>query len=92
MPYPGTIWKELGIAKAFVSTLRKCLLDPRVFFNELSISRSNPPNALLYALILGSIGSVFSFAWTYLLIGPLLDFLPWMDDYSGQKAPFPWPD
>jgi hypothetical protein len=77
--------EKLGIAKAFVSTLRKCLLDPHVFFNELSFSRGSL-NALLYALMVGSIGSVFSFAWTYLLIGPLLDFLPWMNDYSVKNA------
>ena len=81
-------WENLegmGIARALVSTLRKCLLDPQVFFHELSFSR-NTLKALLYALILGSIGSVFSFIWTYLLIGPLLDFLPWMDDYPVNSA------
>lgn len=81
-------WENLeksGIVKAFVSTLRKCLLDPHTFFDQLSFSH-NSSKAWLYALIVGSIGSVFSFVWTYVLISPLLDFLPWMDDYPVKSA------
>ena len=81
-------WENLegiGISRALVSTLRTCLLNPGVFFNKLSISH-NTSKAILYALILGSIGSVFNFVWTYLLIGPLLDFLPWIDDYPVKSA------
>ena len=81
-------WENLeksGIVNAFVSTLKKCLFDPHAFFDDLSFSR-NSSKAWLYALIVGSIGSIFSFVWTYILFGPLLDLLPWMDDYSAKSA------
>lgn len=81
-------WEELeksGIVSALVSTLKKCLLDPYVFFDALS-SSNNTSKAWLYALIVGSIGSIFSFIWTYLLISPLLDFIPWLDDRSAKSA------
>jgi hypothetical protein len=82
---PWENFEESGFARALVSTLRKCLLNPRDFFDELSFSHETF-RALLYAFILGSIGSVFSFVWTCILIGAVIDFLPLMDDFRAKSA------
>jgi hypothetical protein len=81
-------WEELethGVVSAFVNTLRRCLMDPRDFFNTLSESGGSR-SAWLYALIVGSIGSIFSFVWTYALIRPLLAYFPVLDDFGVDSA------
>ena len=87
-PLVGIPWEHVerrGVVKALIATLRKSLLDPQAFFGELSSSR-NSYMAWLYALLLGSIGALFNFLWTYYLITPLLALLPGLDEYTGQNT------
>ena len=81
-------WEELetrGVVTAFVKTLRRCLMDPIGFFSALSKSGGSR-SAWLYALLVGSIGSMFGFVWTYALIRPLLAYFPMLDDFGFDSA------
>jgi hypothetical protein len=70
---------------AFIKTLRHCLLNPRDFFEKPSMDHASR-RAWLYALIVGSIGSIFSFIWASALIRPLLASFPVLDDFGVNKA------
>jgi hypothetical protein len=75
--------QEFGVGPALIRTLRECLLEPYSFFAKAAVS-SNAGMAFIYALILGSIGSVLSFVWTYFFLGSeTLSSLPWLDKLAG---------
>jgi hypothetical protein len=83
----GVPWENinrLGLWGALVATLKKCLTAPAAFFVDLAASR-NTSMAWLFALIIGSIGSLFSFLWVYFLLTPLLDLVPGLDVYTGKN-------
>ncbi len=83
----GIPWENttrLGLWNALVLTIKKCLATPAAFFVDLAASR-NTSTAWLFALIIGSIGSIFSFLWVYFLLSPLLDVVPGLDAYTGKN-------
>ena len=83
----GVPWDNidrLGVWKALFFTLKKCLTVPSSFFGDLAASR-NSLMAWLFALIIGSLGSVFNFIWVFFLVSPLLDLVPGLDSYTGKN-------
>jgi len=76
--------EKIGFVKSLLDTLKKSIGAPRIFFGQLSES-NNSFMAWLYALVLGSTGSVFTFLWTYFFISPLLAFIPGLEDYTGSN-------
>jgi hypothetical protein len=75
--------QALGVGPALLRTLRECLLEPYSFFARTAVSR-NAGMAFVYALILGSIGSVLSFIWTYFFLGSeAFSSLPWLAKLAG---------
>jgi hypothetical protein len=83
----GVPWDNidrLGLWKALFSTLKKCLTVPSSFFGDLAGSRRSIM-AWLFALIIGSLGSVFNFIWSYFLVSPLLDLVPGLDGFTGKN-------
>jgi hypothetical protein len=77
--------RELGVGPALLRTLRECLLEPYSFFTKVAVSRS-AGMAFVYALILGSIGAVISFIWTYFFLDSgLFSSLSWLDKLTGGK-------
>lgn len=81
-------WEDvqvMGVFNALAETLRKSLLDPHTFFCRLANS-NNTTMAWLYALLLGSIGSLISFIWTMALITPIMKHIPGLQDYAGSTA------
>jgi len=81
-------WEEverLGLTPSLLSTLRESLFSPADFFGRLAFSQ-NSFMAWLYAMILGSIGSICTFIWANLLFTPLLAMFPGLDHYSGRSA------
>jgi hypothetical protein len=83
----GVPWENinrLGLWSALLLTLKKCLTAPAAFFTDLAASR-NSSMAWLFALIIGSIGSIFNFLWVYFLLAPLLDWVPGLDAYTGKN-------
>jgi hypothetical protein len=75
--------QSLGVGPALLRTLRECLLEPYLFFTKVAVSR-NTGMAFVYALILGSIGSVLGFVWTYFFLGSeVFSSLPWLDKLAG---------
>jgi hypothetical protein len=80
-------WEQIekkGFVTSLLSTIRESLLSPSLFFDCLK-SSTNTFMALLYALVVSSIGSVFSFLWSYFFITPLLAFVPGLEDYTGRN-------
>jgi hypothetical protein len=78
--------QELGVGPALLRTLRECLLGPYSFFTRVAVSR-NAGMAFVYALILGSIGSVLGFIWTYFFLGSeAFSSPPWLENFTGGKA------
>jgi hypothetical protein len=76
---------KTGIIRALLSTLRECLFSPLVFFTKVS----GPHNTFLsfvYALILGSIGSVIGYFWTNSLLSALIANIPWLDGLSADTT------
>lgn len=62
---PGIAWDHfdtIGIGNAFWKTLREILFSPKTFFSQFKPSDPIVP-AILFALLLGSLQSVFSFLW-----------------------------
>jgi hypothetical protein len=83
----GVPWdniNRLGLWKALLSTIKKCLTVPSSFFSDLAASRRSTM-AWLFALIIGSIGAVFNSVWSYFLISPLLDLVPGLDSFTGKN-------
>jgi len=83
----GVPWEHIdrfGLWGAIAITLKKCLTAPASFFSDLAASR-NSYMAWVFALIIGSIGSIFSFLWTIFLISPLFDLVPSLDAYTGKN-------
>jgi hypothetical protein len=77
--------QSLGVGPALLCTLRECLLEPYSFFSKVAASRS-AGMAFVYALILGSIGSVLGFVWTYFFLDSgLFSSLSWLDKLTGGK-------
>jgi hypothetical protein len=77
--------QSLGVGPALLRTLRECLLEPYSFFAKVAVSR-NAGMAFVYALILGSIGSLLGFFWTYFFLDSgLLSSLSWLDKLTGGK-------
>jgi hypothetical protein len=86
MAVPWESVQELGVGPALLHTLRECLLEPYSFFSKVAVSRS-AGMAFVYALILGSIGSVLGFIWTYFFMGSdVFSSLPWLENFTGGKA------
>jgi hypothetical protein len=84
----GVPWENigrLGVWTALVATVKKCLTAPGVFFSDLAASRTSA-TAWLFALIIGSIGSIFNFLWVYFLLSPLLEMVPGLDAYTGRNV------
>jgi hypothetical protein len=76
-PVPWETVGTLGIGTALLRTLRESLLEPFPFFSKVAAS-GTAGMAFVYALILGSTGSLFSVIWTYLAIdSTLLSWVPW---------------
>jgi hypothetical protein len=86
---PGGIpWEnatDIGIFKAAFDTAHECLLSPGVFFTKLK-PPFNALNGFLYALVLGSAGSVIGFFWTYLFSAWLSPYFPFINEFSGGAA------
>jgi hypothetical protein len=83
----GVPWEQidrLGLWGAIAATLKKCLTAPSSFFSDLAASQ-NSTMAWVFALLIGSIGSIFSFLWTIFLISPLFDLVPGLDAYTGKN-------
>ena len=83
----GVPWENierLGLCGALIYTLKKCLMDPASFFSALAASRKSA-TAWLFALIIGSIGSIFTFLWAYFFLSPMLDLIPGLDAYLGKN-------
>jgi hypothetical protein len=77
--------QTLGVGPALLRTLRECLLEPYPFFAKVAESRG-AGMAFVYALILGSIGSVFGFIWTYFLLdSELFSSLPWFGSLANGR-------
>ena len=84
-PVPWESVQALGVGPALLRTLRECLLEPYSFFTKVAVSRS-AGMAFIYALILGSIGSVLGFTWTYFFLDSgLFSSLSWLDKLTGGK-------
>jgi hypothetical protein len=71
----------LGIVQAVFRTLRETLFSPSVFFNKITPA-GNPSGAFVYALVLDSLGSIFSFFWTYVFFSLFSTSIPWLDEIS----------
>jgi hypothetical protein len=85
--HQGIPWENiirLGLWSALVLTLKKCLTTPATFFTDLAASR-NSYGAWLFALMIGSIGSIFNFFWLFFLVSPLLSIVPGLDAYTGKN-------
>ena len=83
----GVSWdniERLGLWSALIYTLKKCLMDPASFFSALAASRTTSM-AWLFALIIGSIGSIFNFLWVDFFLSPLFDWVPGLDAYMGKN-------
>jgi hypothetical protein len=78
---------KLGIARAIFQTLRECLFSPFTFFGTLSFTH-NPHTAMsfIYALVIGSAGSILGFFWTYLFLSNLTATAPWLAVFSGSAS------
>lgn len=84
----GVPWENpegKSIFAVLFMTVKQCLMEPSIFFERLSTSR-NSFMAWLYALILGSVGSIFNFIWTFLIISPLLSLVPGLEAFSGKSS------
>jgi hypothetical protein len=83
----GVPWENierLGLFPALFSTLKKCLTVPASFFSDLAPSRRTAM-AWLFALIIGCIGSLFNFVWSYFLLSTLLNMVPGLEGYTGRS-------
>jgi hypothetical protein len=83
----GVPWDNidrLGLWNALFLTIKKCLTVPSSFFSDLAASR-NSIMAWLFALIIGSLGSLFNFIWSFFLLSHLLDLVPGLDSYTGKN-------
>ena len=84
----GIPWEQVqsrGVTRAVLETLHESILKPGIFFQRVALSR-NSFMAILYGLVIGSVGSLFNFLWTYFLITPLLAFIPWLEQYTGSNT------
>jgi hypothetical protein len=77
--------ETLGITHALWATLRECLFSPSTFFAKVSHPH-NTGMAFVYALILGSAGSIVGFLWTYLFLSWLPDSVPWFAGFSDSSS------
>jgi hypothetical protein len=85
---PAIPWESvetLGIIRALSATLRECLFSPSLFFAKVSHSH-NTGMAFVYALILGSAGSIVGFLWAYLFLSWLPDSVPWFAGFSDSAS------
>jgi hypothetical protein len=71
----------IGILRAILHTLRECLFSPFLFFSKVS-PPYNAAMPFIFALILGSAGSVASFGWTWLFLSAFNWSFPLMDGFT----------
>ncbi len=74
---------NLGIARALFTTCKECLVSPFAFFEKFG-PKPNAKMSFLYALILGSIGSLLGFIWTALIMAWLPLDIPWLNSFSSK--------
>jgi hypothetical protein len=77
--------EKLGIVRAILQTLRECLFSPFMFFEKLSFTH-NTAMSFAYALVIGSIGSILGFFWTYLFLSRYAEAVPWLAEFSTPGA------
>jgi len=87
-PSEGIAWenvKDLGIVRALFNTCTECIVSPFVFFEKIS-PNPNVKMSFLYALILGSIGSIVGFLWTTLILSWIPIDIPWLNSLSSKTS------
>jgi hypothetical protein len=84
----GIPWESvssLGIGRALLATLKECLFTPFAFFAKVALSHS-PAMSFVYALILGSVGSLIGFLWTWLFLSRFQTSFPWLESISSASV------
>jgi hypothetical protein len=83
-----TSWEDResrGFLRGLFSTLSDVLFRPSVFFKKMPVT-GGLTDPLLYALIVGMAGLIFSYFWQILLQGAMQDFMiPGMKTVAGQN-------
>jgi hypothetical protein len=84
-PVPWESVSTLGVGAALLRTLRESLLEPHSFFSKVADS-GNAGMAFVYALILGSAGSLIGIIWTYLALdSSMLSWIPWSGLFGDEN-------
>jgi hypothetical protein len=87
-PGSGIPWESVaktGVMHALLETIREILFSPMTFFSKVS-SPHNAAMSFVFALIVGSVGSVLGFFWTHLLLSRLPSSFAWLDGFTGTAA------
>jgi hypothetical protein len=87
-PGSGIPWESVaktGVMHALLETIREILFSPLTFFSKVS-SPHNAAMSFVFALIVGSVGSVLGFFWTSQLLSRLPSSVAWLNGIAGGAA------
>ena len=84
----GIPWESvsfLGIGRAVLATLQECLFTPFAFFTKVALPHSTVMS-FVYALTLGSAGSIIGFLWSWFFLSRFQTSFPWLENVTSASV------